>query len=249
MKVAIAAFAAAAMVAAGCSSSSGSSSDIVVLAASSLVDVFEGGDLGTVSLNSDDTTAEVRFSYSGSNALVAQLRDGAHADVLITASRSTMDVATANGSVAGRPVLLARNQLVLATPLTNPAGISSLDDLADSSKVIGLCAPQVPCGALAETALEALGVVAEPDTLEPNVRALANKISIGEIDAGLIYRTDAMALNLSTVPVVGLGRFTTDYLAATISSRPEPTVAALFAELTAEGPLTNRLTDRGFDVP
>lgn len=249
MKSAIAAIAVASMIASGCGSSTSSSNDIVVLAASSLVDVFAGGQLGYVSANGGGTPPAIRYSYAGSNALVAQLRDGAHADVLITASRSTMKAAIANGSVAGQPVLIARNRLVLAVADTNPADVSSLDDLADPAKVIGLCAPEVPCGALAATALDSLGVVAAPDTLEPNVRALANKISLGEIDAGLIYRTDALALKLQTVEVPGLDRFTTEYLIATVSAHPDPMVAIMFGSVASGGLLTKSLTNRGFEVP
>jgi len=248
VKRAIASLATVAFLAAGCAGASGSGSDVVVLAPSSMVDLLSEGKIGFVGPTSASKSG-VRFSFSGSNALVSQIRDGAHADVLITASRSTMERAMAEGSVAGRPKVIARNRLVLAVAAGNPGGISSVDDLGDPSKVIGLCAPQVPCGTLSAEALDALGVTASPDTLEPNVRALANKIKLGEVDAGLIYRTDAMALGLPTITAKSLDQFSTEYLVAAIGSAPGPAVRSLIDLLSGPGPIREKMIEMGFETP
>jgi len=244
----VAAISAVAVLAAGCSGSSGAGNDIVVLAPSSMVDLLSEGKIGFVRLTPADPSG-VSFSFAGSNALVSQLRDGAHADVLITASRSTMERAITEGSVASQPTVIARNRLVLAVAAGNPGGISSLEDLGDPSKVIGLCAPQVPCGELSSEALDTLGVAASADTLEPNVRALANKIKLGEVDAGLVYRTDAKALGLSTITAPNLYQFSTEYLVAAIGAAPGQTIGLFIDMLSGPGSIRERMIEMGFEDP
>ena len=248
MKSAVASLAAIAILTAGCAASSSSNGDIVVLAPSSMVDVAQGGKIGFAGLTGA-TSPGVEFSFAGSNALVSQLRDGAHADVLITASRTTMERAMAEGSVVGQPRIVAHNRLVLAVAAGNPGGLSTLDDLGDPSKVIGLCAPQVPCGELSAHALDSLGVTASPDTFEPNVRSLANKIQLGEVDGGLIYRTDALALGLPTIDTPSLDEFSTEYLVAAVGAEPTESVLLLIDTLSGPGFIRDRLTELGFEIP
>ena len=58
---------------------------------------------------------------------------------------------------------------------------------------VALCAEQVPCGAAAKKALDAAGVTLTPVTLEQDVKAALSKVKLGEVDAALVYRTDAQA--------------------------------------------------------
>ena len=91
------------------------------------------------------------------------------------------------------------NRLVLAVADGNPARITSIDDLSLGAPLIGICAPEVPCGATAARVADEFGVTLRPDTAEPNVRALAHKLANGELDAAFIYATDAASLGLQTV--------------------------------------------------
>ena len=59
--------------------------------------------------------------------------------------------------------------------------------------MVSLCEPQVPCGAVTAELLGAAGVEAAPDSLERDVRAVLTRLSLGEADAGVVYRTDAVA--------------------------------------------------------
>ena len=81
--------------------------------------------------------------------------------------------------------------LVLVTGPGNPLGIESLDDLEGTSWV--RCADEAPCGRVAVEVLDAAGVTAEPVSLEDDVRATLDKVTSGEVDAGLVYATDAVA--------------------------------------------------------
>ncbi len=246
MKQLVAILAAVAAISSACTSGSGSPDEVIVLAPSSMIDVFSNAKFGLIGLTSSSTLS---FSFAGSNSLVAQLREGSNADMVITANRSTMDRAVADGSVAGTPIVIARNRLVLAVPDGNPGSITSLDDLGEPSKLIGLCAPEVPCGALSTLALDGLGVVASPDTLEPSVRALANKIRFGEVDAGLVYLTDALALDIRVIDTPGLNQYSTEYLVAPIQADPKPAVKLWIDSMADGGSLRQRMIEMGFQAP
>ena len=134
---------------------------------------------------------KVIFSYGGSSTLATQINNGAPADVFASASPTNMKQVTDAGSGDGTPTVFVRNQLVIAVPQGNPHGIKTLADLAKPGLKVALCAEQVPCGAAAKTALAAGSVTLTPVTLEADVKAALSKVKLGEVDAALIYRTDA----------------------------------------------------------
>lgn len=225
------------MVAAGCGSAA-EDGDVVVMAASSLTEVVE-----TVFERRQNVTTVM----AGSSALVAQLAAGAEADVLITADAITMARAVSEGSVRGEPVLIATNTLVLATPAENPGGVTGLADLARRDLLIGLCAAEVPCGALAQQALSEAQITPSANTLESNVRALATKISLGELDAGLVYATDARVAGLATVDASELRCHLTGYYMASVSAVPAPEVQAVLDDFTPGNIGSQALHAYGFE--
>ena len=228
------------VLAVACSGGSGlgtGDGDVVVMAASSLTEVVE-----IVFEGRDNVTTVI----AGSSALVAQLAAGAEADILMTANAVTMQRAVSEGSVRGKPVLIALNNLVLATPADNPGGVTGLADLARSGLLVGLCAPEVPCGALANQALSEARVTPSADTLESSVRALAAKISLGELDAGLVYATDAKAAGLATVEAPELSDHLNGYYIASVSAEPPPEVQAMIDDFTMGGDGAKALFAYGF---
>lgn len=256
---------------AGTSGGGGGDADIVVvMAASSLTDVLEevsaafenttreGESLGDSSLadgtdEPDETggTGAVRIVgvLAGSSALAAQLAEGAEADILMTADAATMQRAIEAGSVRGRVTAVAANALVLAVAPGNPGRVSSLRDLGRTDLLVGLCAAGVPCGTLADRALNRLGVVPAVDTRELNARALAAKITLGELDAGLVYSTDAAASGLETIPAAGLDRFANTYQMASIDADPSAPVRAVLEAFEPDGLGAEALLEAGFSPP
>lgn len=228
LRAAAAVVAAGAMLASGCGGTAddGAGGDVVVMAASSLADVIEA-----VFEDRESVTPVI----AGSSTLVAQLAAGAGADVLITANAATMERAVSEGSVHGEPVLIAVNTLVLATPAGNPGDVTGLSDLGRGDLLIGLCASEVPCGELARRVLDEAGIAPSADTLELNVRALASKLSLGELDAGLVYATDARMPGLATVDAPELSDHFTGYYIASVSAEPPPEVQAVIADFAMGG--------------
>lgn len=161
--------------------------EIVVSAAASLTDVF--AEIET-SFETANPEVDVTLNLAGSSALREQILEGAPVDVFASADRSNMDEVEEAGRLVGEARLFASNLLQIAVPSGNPAMIEGLADFARDDLLIGLCAVEVPCGALARMALARAGVTPIVDTNEPDVRALLTRIEVGELDAGITYVTD-----------------------------------------------------------
>lgn len=138
---------------------------------------------------------EAEYVFAGSDELAAQVRDGADADVILSASaRPVRDLEDAG--FVGEPVVFATNRLVLVVPRANPAGIERLADLARPGVKLVLGGEGVPIGDYAREALALAGLDAALDnvvSLEEDVKGVLGKVSLDEADAGVVYATDARA--------------------------------------------------------
>jgi len=171
-------------------SSTGVTGTVNVFAAASLTESFTqiGQDFEAANPGS-----KVTFNFAGSSALATQIDQGAPADVFAAASPATMKAVTDAGNADGAPAIFVRNQLVIVVAKGNPKGITGLSDLTKPDLKVALCAVEVPCGAAAKKALEEAKVTLKPVTLEQDVKAALSKVKLGEVDAALVYRTDAKA--------------------------------------------------------
>lgn len=197
-----AAVAAVAFLATGCAGSStpgatAGRDTVTVFAAASLTDAFQA----EAAAYAAQGGSHVQFSFAGSQDLVAQVQQGAPADVLATADTATMDRAVQGRGLA--PQVFARNRLVIAVAPGNPAHIQGVVDLARPGLDVVLADPSVPAGSYAATALAAAHVTVHPRSLELDVRSVLTKVELGEADAGIVYATDATAAGgkVSAVPV------------------------------------------------
>ncbi len=173
----------------GCGSPTGDdTAELRVLAAASLTESFTELK-GT--FEQAHPGVSVSLSFDSSAILVEQLSQGLEADVLATADLPSMDKAVAAGVVTGTPKTFATNTLVIVTPAGNPAGITGLGDLANAS--FATCVPAAPCGDATQRLFDLDGFTAKPTTEEENVKGVLTKVTTGEIDAGLVYASDAQA--------------------------------------------------------
>ncbi|HEX2177411.1 MAG TPA: molybdate ABC transporter substrate-binding protein [Nocardioidaceae bacterium] len=222
--------------------------EVVVFAASSLTGSFQR--IGRA-FEAAHPGVEVRFSFGGSSSLGPQVAAGAPADVFASADRATMARAVAADATAARPVLFARNRLQVAVPPDNPGRVDGLDDFARSELTLAVCAPQVPCGAAARRAFAAAGVRARPDTLEQDVKAVLTKVELGEVDAGLVYRTDVRAAGerVRGVAVPEVRRVVNAYPIAPLADAPNPAGGRAFVRFVRSATGREVLVDAGFDLP
>ncbi|UYM06247.1 molybdate ABC transporter substrate-binding protein [Solicola gregarius] len=161
---------------------------LTVLAASSLTEAF--GELEQTFESEHDV--DVKVSYDSSSVLADQVIEGAPADVLATADEQTMQSVVDEDLTDGDPQTFAQNSLVIVTPPDNPANIESLQDFTDDV-TFAVCVPEAPCGDAAKRLLDLDKIDADPATEEENVKDVLTKVTSGEVDAGLVYVSDAQA--------------------------------------------------------
>lgn len=202
---------------------------VTVFAAASLTDAFD--DLAAA-FEDTEPDVDVALSYGGSSSLRAQLEDGAPADVF----------ASADDADAGEP--FATNQLQIAVPVGNGAGVTGLADLADADLLIGLCAEQVPCGRFAREALANAGIAPSIDTNEPDVRSLLTKVEAGELDAGIVYATDVRTGDVDGVDIPAAVNVTLTYPIASLTDDGDGFVDFVLSD---DGQAV--LADHGFGRP
>ncbi len=223
------------------------SGTVTVLAAASLTESF---DVLAAEFEAQHPGVDVRVAYGGSSALAAQIVEGAAADVFASANEATMATVEDAGLVE-EPRVFATNVLRLVVPPGNPAGVTGLADLAREELLVALCDPAVPCGAAAASLLRLAGVAAAPDTLEQDVKAVATKVTLGEVDAGLVYATDARAAGdaLQSIPVPDADAVVTRYLVGRLADAPHPAAADAWMAWLESDRGKEVLRDAGFGSP
>ncbi|SKB08666.1 molybdate ABC transporter substrate-binding protein [Aeromicrobium choanae] len=177
---------------AGCGGSDGDQVEqrtLTVFAAASLTSTFT--ELAE-RFEAEHEGVEVRLSFGGSSDLAAQIAEGAPADVFAAADEQTMARVTGASDAALAPEVFATNTLQIATPADAPDRVRDLADLADPALKVVLCAPQVPCGAATRTLLAKNALDVEPVSEEQSVTDVLGKVTSGEADAGVVYRTDVI---------------------------------------------------------
>jgi molybdate transport system substrate-binding protein len=221
---------------------------IVVLAASSLTDSFTA--LGKA-FEAEHPGTTVSFSFAASSELATQVEQGAPADVFASASQATMAQVSDGGNTAGKPVTFARNTLEIAVPAGNPAKVTGLADFAKKDLTIALCAPEVPCGAAADLVFAAAKVTPAPDTLEADVKATLAKVTLGEVDAALVYRTDVIAAGdkVEGIDFPEAAGAVNDYPIAVLKDARTSATAQAFVDLVLSAGGQKVLSEAGFQLP
>ena len=214
-----------------------------VYAAASLTETF--GELEEI-FEEANPGVDVRFNFAGSQDLVTQLGEGADVDVLATANESTMKKA-ADASQVDTQTIFVTNTLTLITTPGNPAGVTGLDSSLDGVKLV-ICAPEVPCGKLTKTLTEKLGVTLNPVSEEQAVTDVRGKVSSGQADAGIVYKTDALAEGdaVDTVAIQGADEAVNKYPIALVSASTKKDLGQKWIDLVLSADGQKILEDAGF---
>lgn len=180
--------------ASGAASASGSGApqkatgELKVLAAASLKASFT--EIGT-QLEKDNPGLHVTFDFQGSQTLVSSLSEGNEADILATADEPTMNKAVEQ-KLVGERTEFATNVPTLIVPKGNPANVKGIDSSLDNAKLV-VCVDTAPCGHAAKELAKAYNVTLNPVSEEQKVTDVRTKVESGEADAGVVYKTDAVA--------------------------------------------------------
>jgi molybdate transport system substrate-binding protein len=243
---------------AACSSASSSSSpssagggEVTVFAASSLTAAFD--QIGS-QFESANPGTTVTFNFGSSTDLATQIESEGTADVFASASGTAMDTVASDPGVTDRNDF-ATNELVVIVPTDNPAGVATLDDLADDGVQVVIGAEGVPVGDYARKMLDNAGltdqVMANVVSNEPDDASIVAKVESGEADAGIVYTSDVAAAegSVDSVDVSADVNVTATYpIAAVEGSDMADDAAAFVAYLT--GPDGRAVLERyGFGPP
>ncbi len=213
----------------GCAAEPDDDSTLTVFAAASLRDVFT--DLGAAWRSSHPNTTLTQ-SFEASNILAAQIAEGAPADVFVSADVERPAELSEAGLTAAPPVPFARNRVTLVAPLGD-GRLQSPGDLAVPGVRIVAAGLGVPITRYADEALARLAltmpdadafaaaVAANIVSREDNVRAALAKVELGEGDAAVVYRTDALSSDrVREIPFPEVVDITAEYAAVQVSDRP-----------------------------
>jgi molybdate transport system substrate-binding protein len=243
----------AALVVAGCTSPARAEQqrEIVVFAAASLREAFE--DLAKTF--EARTQVKVRLSLAGSQELRTQLEHGARGDVFASADQKHMD-SLVTGKLAENPKVFARNTPVIIVPRGNPAKVTSFDKLPSARKIV-IGVPEVPIGNYTLQILDKAGadfkakVLANVASRELNVRQVLAKVTLGEADAGVVYKTDALAgkEKVEIIEIPAKVNVIAEYPVAVLTKAPEAAAAKAFVDLLLSGEGQKRLAAAGFVAP
>ncbi|ORV45551.1 molybdate-binding protein [Mycolicibacter engbaekii] len=221
---------------------------ITVFAAASLEPVFT--EIAT-RFGDEHPGVTVAFNFAGSSDLATQLVQGARADVFASANTAQMDNIAQAGLLDGAAVPFATNTLVIVTAPGNPHAVGSLADLAAPGLSVVVCQVPVPCGAATRTVAEVAGVALHPVSEEPSVTDVLNKVTTGQADAGVVYRTEAQHAGdkVSAVEFPEAARAVNTYPIAVLRDTPHAGQARAFVDLVTGDTGRTILRAAGFGKP
>lgn len=177
------------------------SGEVTVFAAKSMTDCL---DELIEDYNEENSDVAITANYAGSGDLQSQIENGAPCDLFLSAAQKQMDALCDEGLMADetRSDLLT-NEAVLVVPKDSDA-VTSFEDLAsDSVAKVAIGNPDsVPVGQYAQEILTTLGIwdaVNAKAVLGSDVRQVLAWCETGEVDAGIVYATDAAVTDSVTV--------------------------------------------------
>jgi molybdate transport system substrate-binding protein len=142
---------------------------------------------------------KVQINYGASGTLMTQIEAGAPVDVFISAGPEQVDrlIQKSLADAATRRVV-AGNRLVLIAPPDSRQPPERFTDLADKRFAhIAIGQPQaVPAGMYAMQVFKSLAIDAAVQNrlvFGANVRQVLDYVQHGDADAGVVYKTDALA--------------------------------------------------------
>lgn len=167
--------------------------ELLISAAASLTDCMN--ELKTVYM-AQNPSIVLRCNYGSSGALQQQIEQGAPADMFFSAGLKQMKALVDKGLMNSATVRnILENHVVLVVP-KNGAMLSSFEDLRKSSVTkIGIGDPKsVPAGQYADQVFKNLNLsdaIAGKLVLAKDVREVLFWVETGNVDAGVVYSTDA----------------------------------------------------------
>ena len=234
------------------SSRAADSREITVFAAASLRESFEAL---AKAFEAKSPGVKVHLNLAGSQELRTQIENGARADIFASADQKHM-AALVKANLVTAPRVFARNTPVIIVPKGNPGHVASFEQLINAKKIV-IGVPEVPIGNYTLQILDKAGadfkqkVLGNVVSRELNVRQVLAKVSLGEADAGIVYKTDAMASKdkVEIIEIPAKVNVVAEYPIAVLNKAPQAAAARAFVDLVLSGEGQKRLAAAGFVAP
>ena len=227
--------------------------ELTVFAAASLREVFQALAL---TFEKQHPNVKVGFNFAGSQDLRVQIAHGAKVDVFASADWKNMKLLANQGMVLS-PAVFARNLPVVVVPKNNPAKVANFSDLPRVTHLV-LGASETPIGAYTDAILAAAEklhgksfgekVRASVRSRELNVRQVLTKVALGEADAGIVYKTDALTMpdKVQVIEIPSEINLVAEYPIAILSAAPHSDLARAFVKLVLSKEGQKALAAAGF---
>jgi len=201
---------------------------------------------------------KITYNFAASGALAQQITQGAPVDVFISAATQQMqELAAKELLLADSSTNLLTNQLVLITPKSNAiSNAVALQDFTDLTKPevkrIAIGQPlTVPAGKYALEVLKSLGILSQVESkfiLGNSVQSVLGAVRTGDVEAGMVYLTDAKSTDQVTIVAIALSSLHTPirYPAAVIKSSKFPVQAKQYIEFLQTQPVKAIFQRYGF---
>nr|WP_263326133.1 molybdate ABC transporter substrate-binding protein [Neobacillus sp. Marseille-Q6967] len=208
------------------------------------------------SFETEHPSITILYNIGGSGALKQQILQGAPADLFLSASNDHfLELSNKGFIMEDEQVNLLSNQLVLITNKQTPANIIKMEDLTsdDVSKIAIGIPDSVPAGMYAKQTLQNLGLWEEvtPKLVQTkDVKQVLTYVETGNIDAGLVYKTDASASNKIKMILTADEQYHDKiiYPAGIIKSSKNKNEAILFLDYLQSSPAIQIFEKYGFTV-
>lgn len=208
--------------------------EVTVSAAASLTD-----SLKAIAANYEKISGDkIVFNFGASSTLARQIEDGAPVDIFFSADEAQMNaLANKNLIDASTRKSVLGNSLVVVVPKDSVLQITSANNLTNADvKQIALADPKaVPAGVYAKAWLQKLNLwpAIEPKVVPTeNVRAALAAVASGNVDAGVVYKTDA-AISKNVKIAYEVARADgpdISYPMALVKNSPQPQAAIKFLD-------------------
>ncbi|MEC7828151.1 MAG: molybdate ABC transporter substrate-binding protein [Actinomycetota bacterium] len=218
-----------------------------VFAASSMTDFIQRIAKDQVT---EQRGGELDVNIAGSGTLLAQLNEGAAADVVILAGTEYMERLQEMESFLPPLQFASTSLTVVVSPELAAANIS-MQDLKVGRLQGAACVSSAPCGQLAEEFAAITDLDLNSFTREPNVRSVLAKVERGEVDYGFVYRSDFLSTqtNIAEIKDSGAETFVTFYSLAVARDTPNMTQVESLLELISSPSGEEHLRQLGFEDP
>jgi len=198
---------------------------------------------------------QVVYNFGASGSLQQQIEQGAPVDIFISAANKQMDALQAkNLLLPGSRRTLVTNRLVLITP-SSEKKINNFQDLTkpEISKIAIGEPKSVPAGQYSEEVLRFYKIL---DQVRPkiiyakDVRQVLTYVETGNVNAGLVYQTDAKTSNqvriVATAPPESHAPIV--YPMAILKNSKNPNVAKTFDQFLLSNQSKNVFKKYGFAI-